>query len=278
MEPWRGDFVIAIDVGLSSETEPLGSLLGIWLLCGIVAFLYASVGHGGASGYLAIFSLMSASAQEMTRTALILNILVASVSFYNYWRVKAFSWKLIAPFLWGSVPMSFLGSFIPLSGGLYRLLLSMILIFLGLRLLQKPLEFQKSPEALAPPPRPMIALMIGGLIGFVSGMIGIGGGIFLSPWLMLKRWATPHLTSGVSAFFIIVNAFTGLAARWLQSDFWQGLEIESLVPLALVTLVGSVAGSYLGAQKFSGGQLRKLLGWVLLIASIKLILKAVSDL
>ncbi|RZL02984.1 MAG: sulfite exporter TauE/SafE family protein [Pedobacter sp.] len=168
----------------------------------VVGFLYASVGHGGASGYLAVLSIFGIAVTEYKPIILILNILVASMGFIQFTRAGYFKWKLCLPFLITSIPMAFLGSKLAVKGDLYNLLLGIALIVPVIRLLGfTPVEQLNRKEV-----KIYIALFIGALIGFLSGMLNIGGGIFLSPVLILLAWADAKEAAAASAIFTVVTA------------------------------------------------------------------------
>ena len=177
--------------------EPL-----LMLLLPIVAFLYASVGHGGASGYIAVMSLFALPISVMKPTALVLNILVSGISFYFYFREKKFDFKLFYPFAITSIPCSFFGGLLTVETHYYKIILASVLVIAVLRLVG---VFGKEKPVLKPINIPL-ALLIGAVIGFLSGLIGIGGGIVLSPVILLLGWANMKQTAAVSALFIFVNS------------------------------------------------------------------------
>ena len=232
------------------------------ILLPIIAFLYASVGHGGASGYLALMSIFAFPITFMKPTALVLNIIVSGISFYFYYREKQFDWKLFYPFAITSIPFSYLGGLISVETHLYKIILATVLIFAVLRLLGilgkekssiRPIHFAS-------------AMLIGALIGFLSGLIGIGGGIILSPVLLLLGWATMKQTAAVSALFILVNSVAGLLGFISKGE---SLPISSFLVIVIVA-VGGILGGYFGSKKFNTITLRNILAFVLVIAIFKL--------
>jgi len=232
------------------------------LLLPIVAFLYASVGHGGASGYLALMSAFSFPMTFMKPTALVLNILVSSVSFYFYFREKNFKWNLFYPFALTSIPFSFVGGYLKIDAFYYKVILATVLIFAVLRLMG---FFGKEKSTIKEINLPM-ALGFGAIIGFLSGLIGIGGGIVLSPILLLFGWATMKQTAAVSALFIFVNSISGLFGF-----VSKGGEIPASSSILIgVVFIGGVAGAYYGSTKYNSKKLRYILSAVLGIAIIKL--------
>lgn len=257
-------------LGFPAET------LWITLLIFIVAFLYASVGHGGASGYLAVLSFFGFSRSEMASTALILNVLVAGLSFYAYAKSGHFSWRLTWPFILVSIPAAFLGGMLKLSPHSYAMLLAFTLLFAAFRLAWTPNAPKKKSDGSLdldqqlPETRPVslkTSLPVGGGIGLLSGMVGVGGGIFLSPVMLLMRWANVKQTSATAALFIVVNALSGLLGRYVS----HRIVVGNMLPLLLAAALGGWLGAYLGATRFSSQSLRRLLAFVLLIAAFKLI-------
>jgi uncharacterized protein len=235
-------------------------LLLILLL--IVAFLYASVGHGGASGYLALMSLFAFPMTFMKPTALVLNILVSGISFYFYFREKKFDWKLFYPFATTSIPFSFLGGTISIDTHFYKVILGTVLLFAIARLM----GLLGKHKSMFQPINFHLALIIGALIGFLSGLIGIGGGIILSPVILLLGWADIKKGAAVSALFIFVNSISGLFGF-----ITNGGELPiSSVSLITVTLIGGILGGYFGSKKMNHQLLRNVLALVLLIAVFKL--------
>ncbi len=245
------------------------TLVLIMILILAVAFLYSSVGHGGASGYLAVLALVAFEPLAMATTVLVMNVLVTAVGFFMYRTAGHFRWSLIWPFLIGSLPASYLGGSLALSGPLYALLLALLLGFAAVRLLWPGAETTDSPG----PPAGLVSLGVGGGIGFVAGTIGIGGGIFLSPLLILFNWADAKTTAAVSTVFVGLNSVFGLLGRWWADALVLG-EFAYFIPAALV---GGLIGSGLGANYFSGRSIKLLLSVVLLIASLKLFQEALMN-
>ncbi len=240
-----------------AEFSPL-----LFLLLPVVAFLYASVGHGGASGYLALMSVFSFPIAVMKPTALVLNILVSGISFFFYFREQQFDWKLFYPFAMASIPFSFLGGILTVETHVYKIILATVLIVAVLRLLG---VFGKERIALKPVNLPL-ALVIGAAIGFLSGLIGIGGGIILSPVILLLGWGNMKQTAAVSALFIFVNSISGLFGFISKG----GILPTSSLPVIALAVIGGIAGGYFGSKKFNTLTLRKVLAVVLGIAIFKL--------
>jgi uncharacterized membrane protein YfcA len=235
-----------------------------YILLFAVAFLYASVGHGGASGYLALMALFSIAPDVMKPTALMLNIFVSSTAFIQYYRAGHFHLKLFLPFAVASVPLSFVGGMMAISGNIYKQILGVLLFIPVIRFLGfgfKDVQEKK-------PFRLFLAMMIGGLIGLLSGMIGIGGGIILSPILLLLHWANQKEAAAVSAAFILVNSISGLIGQLTQHfEFSTNMYLFTAIAFA-----GGLAGSYFGSHRFNMVVLKRILGIVLLIASVKLLM------
>lgn len=239
------------------------STLALLVLIFLVALIYASVGHGGASGYLAVMSLAGHYLPaQMSTSALLLNVLVAGTAWLTFWRAGHGSFALLWPFALTSVPAAVLGGWLPVSAPRYRALLAACLLVAAARLCLPNLRSQEHPAA----PPLAVALPVGGCLGAISGIVGVGGGIFLSPLMVLMRWADLKRTAAISAAFIVVNSLAGLAGRLIAGR----LLIGSLVPPVVAAFLGGVVGSRLGANHFSGLWLRRLLALVLVVAAGKL--------
>lgn len=234
----------------------------LYALVFLVAVLYSSAGFGGASGYLLSMSFFGIPANVMSSTALVLNILVSTVSFLSYFRAGHFRSKLLIPFLLTSIPAAFLGGTFKLTEQTYFNLLYAVLTYLALRMILFPVLSDKSDWT--PRPVPLeAALTSGALIGLLSGMIGIGGGIFLSPLIILAGWGTSKQAAASAGAFIAINSVSGLIGRITNGTFSLG---EFGLPLLLVGLIGALIGSQLGAVRFSGANVRRALGIILVIA------------
>lgn len=229
----------------------------------LVAFLYSSVGHGGASGYLALMAIFSIAPNVMKPTALLLNLFVSATSFIQFYKGNHFKWKLFVPFAIASIPMAFLGGLVMVDGSLYKKMLGGLLLIPAIRFLLFPNftveEIKKSNVALS--------LLIGAVIGLLSGMIGIGGGIILSPVLLLLKWTDQKQTAAISAAFIFVNSVAGLAGQ-LTKGIHFSVDMLSYVAVAFA---GGLLGAYLGAHRFKQTVLKNVLSIVLLFAAIKLL-------
>ncbi len=237
----------------------------IWLfliILPIVAFLYASVGHGGASGYLALMALFSFAPEVMKPTALLLNLFVAGIAFYHYYKAGYFNFKLFLSFAIASVPLAFLGGMIEVDASIYKKILAVLLIFAILKMLN---IFGKE-TSLIKDIKLWQGLIVGGVIGFFSGLIGIGGGIILTPIILLLHWGKMKEAAAVSALFIWVNSASGLVGQLTSG---VSISSQSFV-LVAVAMVGGFIGSYYGSKKINNDGLRYMLAFVLIIASVKL--------
>ncbi|NOY47064.1 MAG: sulfite exporter TauE/SafE family protein [Chlorobi bacterium] len=237
----------------------------IWLfliILPIVAFLYASVGHGGASGYLALMALFSFAPEVMKPTALLLNLFVAGIAFYHYYKAGYFNFKLFLSFAIASVPLAFLGGMIEVDASIYKKVLAVLLIFAILKMLN---IFGKE-TSLIKDIKLWQGLVVGGVIGFFSGLIGIGGGIILTPIILLLHWGKMKEAAAVSALFIWVNSASGLVGQLTSG---VSISSQSFV-LVAVAIVGGFIGSYYGSKKINNKGLRYMLAFVLIIASVKL--------
>ena len=234
------------------------------LLLFVVAFLYASVGHGGASGYLALMALFSMSPAFMKPTALLLNLFVSLSAFILFYRRGHFKWKLFLPFALASVPLSFLGGMIALDSDVYKKILGALLLVPVFRML----FFRNADEQELKDGTTGLSLLIGAVIGFLSGLIGIGGGIILSPVLLMLKWTNQKQTAAISALFIFVNSLAGLGGQ-----LSKGIVVESeMFIFAGIAFVGGSLGGWLGASRFNQQILKYLLAVVLLMAALKLLL------
>ncbi len=287
-------------------------MLGIpilWiLLFFVVAFLYSAVGHGGASGYLALMSIWHLAPEHMKPVALILNLVVSGIAFIQFYRQGHFLWRLFLPIAALSIPMAYLGGFTPLKDDVYQLglgvflVISVVLLNVNLRgrislkndddkCVLADDASQLSREYL------LAAAVMGGGIGYVSGLLGIGGGILLSPVLLLLGWTQQKQTAAMGAAFIFVNSMSGLVGFVQQHPLWESTAEKmsgvadqaitggsvlgiywlsvSMIVGALITpvILGGVAGSWYGSKKFSHRGMKGILSVVLLIAAIKLLLR-----
>lgn len=233
-------------------------LYGLFFL---VAFLYASVGHGGASGYLALMALLGFSASVMKPTALLLNVLVSLIAFVSFFRARHFRSTLLWPLIAASIPFAFLGSVLPVSASLYKQILAVVLLLSIIRMVWDTAE-----KPVAPAPQWYILFSIGAGIGLVSGMIGMGGGILLSPVLLLMGWSTQKQTAAISAIFIFLNSMAGIAGQ-LRTGFDLGPQTLMIIGFVLA---GGWLGAYIGAEKLRAKNMKYILAFVLVLAAGKL--------
>jgi uncharacterized membrane protein YfcA len=229
----------------------------------LIAFLYSSVGHAGASGYIAVMSLLSIAPDVIRPTALVLNILVASIAGWQFWRSGNFSWRLFWPFALTAVPFAFVGGYIALPADILKKLIGAVLLVSAVWLIARPPEdvVQRSPGR-------SVALLVGGVLGLLAGLTGTGGGIFLTPVLILSGWARARTAAAVSAIFILLNSTAGLLGNISATKTFP---IPALA-LAAVAIVGGSAGSYLGSHRLPHTAIKRLLAVVLTIAGVKLVL------
>jgi uncharacterized protein len=245
----------------------MASELIIYLMLGIffIALLYSSVGHAGASGYIAVMSLLAVAPAEIKATALVLNVLVAGIASWQFFRAGHFSWSLFWPFALLAVPCAALGGYLSLPSQLLKWLLSLVLFYSALSLL---FSAQSAQTQSSSPPSRGIAMFTGMGIGFFAGLTGTGGGIFLTPLLLLMKWANAKSAAAVSALFILLNSISGLSGLLLSGKTLP----KFILPLLCVAGIGGIIGSYWGSRRFEAATIKRLLALVLLIASIKLLL------
>jgi len=234
-----------------------------YIILFFVAFLYAAVGHGGASGYLALMALYGVAPEEMKPTALMLNLFVSLTSFIQYYRGGYFLKKLFIPIAAASIPMAFIGGMITVEENIYKRVLGVFLLFPVIRFF----FFKNVEDKDLKPSNLTIAIVTGAVVGLLSGMIGIGGGIILSPILLLLQWTNQKQTAAISAAFIFVNSVAGLGGMLTQGISFNG----NMVMYIVIAFVGGLLGAYFGSKKFNQNVLKYVLATVLLLASYKLL-------
>ena len=233
---------------------PLGILL--------IAFLYSSVGHAGASGYIAVMALCALPVEQIRPLTLSLNIAVAIIGGWNFIRAGHFSAKLLWPLAATSIPLAFLGGYLKLPNHLLHFLLGLVLWGSALRFLFRPKE-----ETAFYKPNPASLLATGGVLGLLAGLTGTGGGIFLTPWMLWRKWAPTKTVAGVSVIFILLNSLSGLAGNLASVRTFPNVGWALLG----AAMVGGWVGSRWGSRHYSPLWIQRLLAGVLLIAGAKLI-------
>ena len=244
-------------------------LTAVAMLC--MATLYSTVGHGGGSGYLAIMALAGIAPEEMRPTALSLNVIVSLIATWRFSTTCAFRKDLFVPLVIASIPAAFVGGFVGVPSAIYKPIVGIVLLCAAVRLFVpiRGVEQSKTP--------PIYATMFAGvLIGVVSGIIGIGGGIFLSPLVLLFGWATAKQTAAMSAPFILVNSVSALGGIAI-ADTGISLDTTLIVPLIFAVVIGGVVGSTFGSRRLGSLGLRRVLGVVLLVAAIKMFLAILNN-
>ena len=237
--------------------------LTLLFLIPVVAFLYSSVGHGGASGYLALMAIFSVDPVLMRSSALILNLFVSSIAFFAFYKGGYFRWRILLPFVLTSMPLAYIGARMNIDPTIYKVILAICLLIGIARMLFAPKVSDNETR-----PLPFSAgLIVGAMLGFISGLIGIGGGIVLSPILLLFRWANVKETATISAMFIFLNSASGLTGV-----VSKGIEINtSLLLMVSMANLGGVFGSFSGSFRFRDLSIKYILSFVLLVACIKLL-------
>ena len=245
----------------------LDPLISYWFLSviAIAAILYSSVGHGGASGYLAAMALFGMEPALMKPAALTMNIFVTVLILSRMSRAGLFNWRLFLPFAIASVPMAFVGGAYTINSTAYKVMVGIALLLAMWRLLWEGSDSEQTST-----PGLWVALPVGGLLGLVSGLTGVGGGIFLSPLLLLFHWTTMRGSVAIAAAFILLNSIAGLAGYATTANAWP-----AGIPVLVITAVfGALIGSELGLRRIAPVQLRKALAIVLAIAGVKMIATA----
>lgn len=239
------------------------TIILFYLLLFLVAFLYSSVGHGGASGYLALMALFSIAPEVMKPTALLLNLFVSLTSFFQFYRGKHFKWQIFWPFAIASVPAAYIGGLLIVDADIYKKVLGIMLLVPIARFL----FFSNFKVETLKRSNPWLSLLIGTAIGFLSGLIGIGGGIILSPMLLLLKWTDMKQTAAISALFIFVNSLSGLAGQ-----LTKGVNFSSdMYAYVVVAFAGGICGAYFGSLRLNQIILKYMLAIVLIVASCKLL-------
>jgi uncharacterized membrane protein YfcA len=235
-----------------------------WLTIGVflIAILYSAVGHAGASGYIAVMTLFGLAPEVIKPTALVLNILVATIGAWQFWRAGHFRWALFWPFAVLAIPAAFLGGYLNLPAHVFKIIIGIVLLLSAVRFLFDPREAADT----RPPARPL-AVIVGGLLGLLAGLTGTGGGVFLTPLMILLRWAPTKTASAVSVVFILCNSTAGLLGNVSATRSFPAFALV----LAGAAMAGGMIGSYFGSRRFSPVLIKRLLAAVLIIAGLKLV-------
>ncbi len=235
------------------------------LLFFLSALLYSSVGHGGASGYLAVMGIVGVDPTVMKPTALCLNILVSAIAFWRFYSAKNFSWRIFLPLALTAMPMAFIGGMTHLPSQFYKPLVGAVLVFSAIYSFKYAKTFSRT-QAIRPISHWLLAI-IGAVLGLLSGLTGVGGGVFLSPILLFSHWASPKVVAGIAAAFILLNSISGLFGV-----LSTGAKLPSELPIWLaMACVGGFIGATYGSKRLADPMLNKLLAVVLLIAGFKML-------
>lgn len=231
----------------------------------LAALLFSSVGHGGASGYLAAFALIGLAPASMRPAALCLNVLVASIALYKFYKVRAFNWQLLWPIAATSVPAAFIGGQITLTSHIYKALVGLCLLYAAWTIFS---HANKADDVIVKPVAKPVLMGLGAGLGLLAGLTGVGGGIFLSPILLHFNWAKTKVISGVAAAFILMNSISGLLGILSKTPTLPA----GLVYWALAAIAGGLIGAEFGSKRLANPTIRKLLAAVLVFAGSKMLL------
>jgi uncharacterized membrane protein YfcA len=236
-----------------------------------MATLYSTVGHGGGSGYLAVMALAGFVPEEMRPTALTLNIVVASIATWKFSSAKSFRRDIFVPLVVASIPAAFFGGLVEIPATVYKPVVGAILLCAAVRLFV-PVRGNEQSKT----PHIFVTILAGVVIGFGSGLIGIGGGIFLSPLVLLLGWATAKQTAAISAPFILVNSVSALGGIAI-SEQGPGIDLHTIPPLVVAVVIGGVVGATFGSRRLGSSGLRRVLGIVLMVAALKMFLTMMNN-
>ena len=235
----------------------------------LIALLYASVGLGGGSGYLALMGIFNIDPAIMRPTALALNILVTGIGTYKYARAGFSSWKLFLPFAITSIPFAFLGGRLNLDGSLHKGIVGVLLLYAATQLF---VTAQKAEEKPASPPPLWASLLTGGIVGFVAGITGVGGAIFLAPLILLMNWATPKETAGISVVFVLVNSIAGFLGYLSHTPAFP----SQIIYWGIAVIIGGWIGAEYGSSRLPNQLIRKILAVILLLGGAKMLFAALG--
>ncbi len=236
----------------------------------IIALLYASVGLGGGSGYLALMGIFEIDPAIMRPSALGLNILVTSIGAFKYSRAGHFRGGLFLPFAVASIPFAFLGGRITLDEGFYQSVVGIILLYAAVRLFFSAKKIEQEKSITRPPL--WAALFSGALIGFISGITGVGGAIFLAPLLLLTGWATPQESAALSAFFVLVNSASGFLGHWSSTLQFP----PQIIYWGVAVIIGGWVGAEYGSKKLPGALTRQILAIILFFGGGRMLMAALG--
>jgi uncharacterized protein len=245
-----------------------GETLWLALIFLGVALVYASVGQAGASGYIAAMGLLGMAPLVMKTTALSLNLMVAGIGTFQFWRLGHLSWRTVYPFAILGFPFSLLGGAIQLPTGIYYPVVGIVLLLSAAQMFRSARRHDASSgHSLVPPPF-IPSLLAGAVIGFVSGTTGTGGGVFLAPVILAMRWATARQTAATAAVYNLMNSGAALAGA---HAYWD--HIPPAIPVWLAAVAtGGAAGAFLGGRYLSEVWMRRLLALLLLVSGLKLVI------
>ena len=236
-----------------------------WLVSGlffVIAFIYSSVGLGGGSSYIALMTLLGFNALAIPMLSLVLNIIVTSVGSFNFIRQRHAQLRLILPFLVSSIPMAYLGGALDLPKEIFYFLLWLSLIFVALRIyFWKTTRLQLDLNAGS---KIAISLLAGSILGLIAGIVGIGGGIYLVPLIIILGLGTAQQAAACGAIFIWLNSMAGFISRYQYNP----IDFSDYLPLMIAVVLGGALGSFLGSSRIKPETMEKILGTIIILAII----------
>lgn len=249
-----------------------GLLFALIPLIAVVAGAYASVGLGGGTGYIAVMTLLGVPASSITSTALLLNILVTGAALLRFGLAGRIQWKILLPFLIPAVPAAFLAAFVHVDTRIFLLVLAAALALAGLGMFRSASHAQETEHEPERSKLLLVAIPSGLLVGAISGLVGIGGGVFLGPLLLLLDWRGPKSVAAMNSVLVLILSAVAFAAHGIKGD----VQLPIVLPLGVAALVGGFLGASLAEKRLSASTLQRVFAVIVLVAAIKALLDAIK--